>query len=301
VDAIELVTKGTILATPLASLREAFSELERAGAGFEHTGERALVAGFHADRLGYAFVGGYEAALARLVAPQPHRRACLCATESGGVHPRAIQTKLETTGGELTLSGEKTFATLATEAEVLYVVASEGVRDGRNALRLVRVRADAAGLTIAPRPEAPFAPEIPHAKITLDRVRVELEDVLPGDGYSAYLKPFRTIEDVHVFLAVIGYLVRVARISRWAALEGLAAHARALLPLAVGDPGAPAAHLALARVIDTVRDELLAFPWGSVDEQTRARWERDQPLLWVAESARKKRTEAALAATNQNK
>ena len=36
-------------------------------------------------------------------------------------------------------------------------------------------------------------------------------DLLPGDGYDIYLKPFRTIEDIHVHAALIGYLVGVAR------------------------------------------------------------------------------------------
>ena len=60
--------------------------------------ERALWSGFHADRIAYAFVGGYSAALARLVeraeresGSAPLRafpaRLSLCATEAGGAHP----------------------------------------------------------------------------------------------------------------------------------------------------------------------------------------------------------------------
>ena len=41
---------------------------------------------------------------------------------------------------------------------------------------------------------AAFVPEISHAEVELDRVKVSDADVLPGDGYDDYLKPFRTIE-----------------------------------------------------------------------------------------------------------
>lgn len=299
-DAIELVTRADVDQTPIASVRDAFAVLERATEGIEDTGARALAAGFRADRLGYAFLGGYEAALARLVAPRPHGRACLAATEENGAHPRAIQTRLARDGDAWTLTGEKTFATLATESELIYVVASEGERDGRNALRVACVRADAAGVVIEPRPQVPFAPEIPHARVTLVGARVGDGDLLPGDGYTAYLKPFRTIEDTHVFLSVLGFLIRVARvIAREDVVGPLAVHARALLPIASADPSDPATHLALAGIIDAVRAELPSFPWASAHESTRARWARDEPLLWVAESARKKRTEAALASSRE--
>jgi hypothetical protein len=55
--------------------------------------DRALAGGFEADRLGYAFASGYQAAcraaFPTLADGQPR---ALCATESGGVHPRAIAT-----------------------------------------------------------------------------------------------------------------------------------------------------------------------------------------------------------------
>ena len=184
--------------------------------------------GFHADRLGYAFVAGYSAALSRLFEhvarlhpttggrpfterPLPAKLS-LCATEAGGGHPRAIATRLDKQGGALVLNGEKTFATLATMADELLVVASRGLEaDGKNRLRVVRVRPGAKGVTITPRPETPFTPEIPHAVVRFTDAVVENEDVLPGDGYQHWLKPFRTIEDTHVLASAIGYLQGAAR------------------------------------------------------------------------------------------
>src|SRR5438094_653029 len=77
---------------PIASLVE-FAARVSALHRFDATIDRAAAAGFAADRLGYAFAGGYRAALARLV-PAVTGSACLCATEAGGGHPRFIRTTL---------------------------------------------------------------------------------------------------------------------------------------------------------------------------------------------------------------
>src|SRR4051812_15441573 len=90
--------------------------------------DRAFAAGACADRLGFAFAAGYAEALRVLVpALPPGSIAALCATEEGGVHPRAIRTRLEATGpGRYALSGRKKWATVATAASSLLVVASTG-------------------------------------------------------------------------------------------------------------------------------------------------------------------------------
>src|SRR4029079_9919963 len=121
-----------LLTAPLA--RGPYRDLDAFGAilpqcTFTLPVERALWAGLHADRLGYAFVGGYSAALARLLqrAAAPERplapRLSLCATEAAGAHPRNIATRLDEQGVASVLRGEKTFATLASAADELLVVA----------------------------------------------------------------------------------------------------------------------------------------------------------------------------------
>lgn len=271
---------------------------------------RAAIAGAGADRLGVAFVAGYAAALERLV-PGLGPRACLAATEQSGAHPRAIATRLE--GDRVT--GEKTFATLATSAEHMLVVATENVQDARDrpSLRVAVVRTDAPGVTITPRGPTPFAPEVPHARVTFERAPVER--VLPGDGYDLYLKPFRTIEDVHVVAAALGYATRLARLhpSR-DALRPIVECAVALifaLSAIADEPvtgGASAAtHLALAGVLSGAHalfgelSTALASPRDELDElDERAdllaeldRFERDRPLLLVAQNARDARRVSA--------
>ena len=271
--------------------------------------ERALWAGFHADRIAYAFVGGYSAALARLVEqtarpghPPPGRafpaRLSLCATEAGGGHPRNIATRLDTQGGALVLNGEKTFATLAGAVDELLVVASRGLdSDSRNRLVLVRVKPTAKGVEIVTKAPLPFAPELPHARVRFEDVVVEEDDVLRGDGYERYLKPFRTIEDTHVLAATVGYLVGAARehgFERGIVTE-LVGLALSLVDVGARDPAAPLTHLVLAGLFGTLRRVAAALgpEWERAPEDERARWHRDQPILMVADGVRAQRTAAA--------
>src|SRR5262245_60367021 len=107
---------------PIASLPDFADRI--ASLPFASTVARAAAAGFAADRLGYAFAGGYRAALARLV-PAVRGNACLCATEPGGAHPRYIKAALERLpdADAYRLDGTKTWVTLGTEADELLVVA----------------------------------------------------------------------------------------------------------------------------------------------------------------------------------
>ena len=269
----------------------------------EHLGspfDRAFVAGFLSDRIGTAFGCGYlEAlvALAPLGAARP--RAALAVTESGGGHPRAIATKLvQAAEDTYRIDGEKTVVTLAGAVEVLLVAVSEGTDDeGRNRIRLARVPVEAPGVTLHRGPMLPFAPEIPHAKASLHGVRVHERDLLPGDGYARYVKPFRTVEDIHVHGAMLGHVLRVARRFDFpregvAELLSLAVSLRAL---ASESALAPSTHLALAGAIDGFERVLagLAPAWERVEPGVRARFERDAPLRKVASKARAQRFETA--------
>ncbi|MEI8259206.1 MAG: acyl-CoA dehydrogenase family protein, partial [Deltaproteobacteria bacterium] len=224
--------------------------------------------------------------------------ASFCATEEGGAHPRAMATRLETDGARLFVTGQKRFGTMASDADVLFVLATRGARDdGTNDLALVRVPVGARGVRVENLPATPFVPEITHARVTLERVAVEPRDVFPGDGYARYLKPFRTHEDLHVHAAVLGHLLRIARLHGWPrdAIEralALVVAIRALLDARVGAAGT---HLALAGVLAATGRwlEESEAHWSLVDADVRARWLRDRALLGVAGSARARRTERA--------
>jgi acyl-CoA dehydrogenase len=135
--------------------------------------------------------------------------------------------------------------------------------------------------------------------VTLTRVPVAAaSDVLPGDGYDDYVKPFRTVEDVHVHAALIGYLLGVTRRihAPREIVEQLLATALAVRALAGADPRSPATHVALAGVLTQSVHVmgLVERAWedvGEGDEWTR--WQRDRPLLRVAGAARSARRDKA--------
>jgi hypothetical protein len=278
--------------------------------------DRALLGGAQADRLGFAFAVGYSEAL-RFLVPSLDGVAALCATEAEGNHPRAIRTRLYEIAdrpGHFTLTGHKKWATAASHARSLLVVASRGVdpTTERNRLVVVHVPLPSPNLHIRSS-SAPFVPEIEHAEIELAGVPIAAEQILPGDGYEDYLKPFRTVEDLHVHAALVGYLIGVARRIALAAehMEALLALATTTRSFAALDLRAPATHLALAGLLDLVTCVVseVERAWSSSSSPSPSlsspssssplpsaewqRWQRDRALLQVAGKARIARRETA--------
>ena len=264
--------------------------------------DAAVACGFAMDRLGWAFASGYQAAgRALLDAASDLPPLALCATEKGGVSPKVIETRLVRDGsGSLRLDGHKTYVTLGAFAEALLVLASEGPPAGdneRKRLRLVRVDARREGVVVEPRDPAPFVPEVPHARVRFDNVAIREDEVLPGDGWSDYVRPFRTIEDIHVHAALLGWLVQVARRFSFPPehVELALSLIAAAQTLAAADPSSVATHRALAGMLETSQRLVHAMDpsWATVEESTRVRFERDRPLLRVATEARARRLAAA--------
>lgn len=264
------------------------------------TVDRALLGGVAAASAGWAFACGYEAALARLdpEATRGGTLCALCATEEGGGHPRAIRTSLvPRPAGGFVLAGRKSWVTLGADAQTLLVVATTGEDEqGRNRLRVARVPSSRGGVRVEPVVGGtPFASEIGHARAVFDEVAVDPAEVLPGDGYDTVLKPFRTIEDVHVMAAVLAWSIGVARASNWPAawLEEALAGVMTWRAIGAAPPSDAATHIAVAGAIATTKRLLDAGSWSLAADAVRARWERDRPLLEVASKVRAARAEAA--------
>lgn len=289
---------------PLAfgSAREWWDDHLGATSYFDRPIDRAIAGAARVDRLGFAFAGGYAAALRALVPDLPtEAMASLAATERGSAHPRAIRTTLANTDGGWTLTGEKSWVTLGQDEPngVILVVARLDGEGERPALRVARVDSRAPGVTIEPLAQMPFVPEIPHASVRFDGVRLSEDDLLPGDGYDRYLKPFRTVEDLHVHAAALAFLLATGARARWphALRERMLAALIAVRALGDADPSAPETHVALGGAIAASRaavDESEAC-WAQVDEASRARWARDRPIFEVASKARSQRLATAWA------
>jgi hypothetical protein len=274
--------------------------------------DRAVLAGFRANRVAGAFAGGYQGALRALV---PGRLgddviASFCVSEPGGNSPRAIEARLSPrTGGGFTLSGHKRWSTMAPVASVLLVAAHEGVDEaGRKRFKLVRVDANAPGVRISRMAPTTFIPEIPHAELQLTDVAVGADAPLPGDGYAGYVKRFRTVEDIHIHGGVLGYFLGAAR--RFAfpvtVVERAVSAVLATRVLAELDPDAAETHVALAGTL--ARDANLLehsdAHWEKAEEGERERWRRDRKgfgsVAGEIREARRRRAWERLAADRKD-
>ncbi len=262
--------------------------------------DMAIAGGFLADCPAYAFAAGYWAALYRLLPDLPRAPVpALCVSEREGTHPAKIKCRLEKTGAGWLLNGKKHFVTCSREAGLLLVAASTGADpDGKNRLRLVQVNRDQIGIAVKPL-EKPLAilPEISHGVVAFTDVAVSAAGILPGDGYLAYIKPFRTIEDLHVIAAILGYLLRISALFNWppSSKERLVALVLAVRTTARDDFTTPAVHIATGGVIETLRSLLRQFEdhWDTVDPKIHQTWQRDRSVLDIAAGARTKGLAAA--------
>lgn len=259
--------------------------------------DRAIAAGFGADRVGWAFASGYQAALHALFPGAPEDRICaLCVTEEEGNTPRAIKSTLGRSGNGWRLNGAKRWTTLGPEGALFFVAARDAiVAGGRPSLRVARVASDIRGVTLQPMPPTKFVPEVPHARVRFEEVHLEDDDLLPGDGYELYVKPFRTVEDLHVNAAILAYLVRESRRLAWprAWIERAAAQLHALRALSADDPVSPASHIALAGALASgaaLLEEAERCWEAAASGVAAQRWRRDRELLKVAAEARAQRT-----------
>jgi hypothetical protein len=262
------------------------------------TVQQAIVGGFVADRLGWAFASGYQAALHALFPDAPADRICaLCVTEADGNSPKAIKSTLKSTSDGWILNGAKRWTTLGPKGSLFFVAArDEAASAERPSIRVSKVLSEARGLQIKSMPDTRFVPEVPHAQLQFDNVKVD--SLLPGDGYDLYVKPFRTVEDIHVQAAVLAYLMREAQRLGWPEpwIERLSALLAAFSTLSNMPAAHAETHIGLAGALAIASGliaETDAFWLKSATDPATMRWQRDKELLTVAGKARELRTKRA--------
>jgi len=281
------------LRQPLAaSLGQTYAaQLERLGtvAPFE----LAVLGGRAMATPGLAFLIGYQAALRVLWPSAPAALGALCATARRSVRPADMHSRLE----GLRVTGRKDFVTAGLEAEWLLVAARCEAAGESAQLKLAVVYPGEPGVTLEALPTLPLMPEVGHARLTLQHAACEL---LAGDGWDAYVKPFRSLEDLYVLAALVAWLYGVGQESAWpqalqlrllGLLGGCAEGSRQCAD-SVG------CHLLLGGLFaqfHALRGELdQALAAGP--EQWAQLWQRDQGVLALATAARDKRLAKAWAA-----
>jgi hypothetical protein len=289
-----LAAEDQVLRSSLRAVWDSYQEARASGAA---PFDAAVRVASSVDRLGLAFAAGYSAALEHLI-PDLILPCVLCVTEADGNHPRAIKASLKASnaGSGYMLDGAKTFVTFGNMAKTLIVAARVGERsDGTPDLAVVRIPADREGISLTELPTIPFVPEIPHARVEFHEVSVDAGERMSGDGYLDYVKPFRTVEDIHVFATASAYLLGLAKRCAGPAdwMSELCATIATLDRLRVAPPLDPGVHVALHGVTQNLSRLLstdeFAKVWKGAPAEERARWERDQKLLQVANTAREAR------------
>jgi hypothetical protein len=235
---------------------------------------------------------GYQAALRMLWPSAPASLGALCATEQRSLRPADMQTRL--TG--LRLSGRKDFVTAGDAADWLLIAARSEEPGQEPRLSLALIYPDEPGARVEKLPAIPLMPDISHGRLFLDNALCEL---LAGDGWDAYVKPFRTLEDVYVLSAMSAWLFGVGQECDWpqnlqlrllALLGGCAEASRQAPNNVVG-------HVLLGGLFaqfDALKAEVNeALADGP--PQWAAMWQRDQAVMDLAAGARGKRLAKALA------
>jgi acyl-CoA dehydrogenase len=263
--------------------------------------DRALAGGLLADRPAWAFAAGYQAAIQSLATPlglnDTTKISAICITEKDGAHPSRIKSGLVPVPekpGHWRLNGYKTFISGAEEADVLWVAASTGKSaKGRNQLRMVRVPSQSSGVKLSPMPPLGLVPEMPHAEVGFESVVIPDKALLPGDGYLGAVKPFRTLEDLHVTAAFLAWIFGIGRRGGWPdkSLQMILSLIVSARGLAFAPPLASHVHIALGGFLGQVNQLFKTIDpyWEKIDSSTRKRWQRDRRLLQIAEKARRMR------------
>jgi hypothetical protein len=261
---------------------------------------QAIVGGFVADRVGWAFASGYQAALRALFPDAPGDRICaLCVTEADGNSPKAIKSSLRRNGTHWILNGAKRWTTLGADGALFFVAArDEAASATRASIRIARVSSNAEGLKINRMPDTKFVPEVPHAQLEFENLKIQESEILPGDGYADYVKPFRTVEDIHVQAAVLSYLMREGQRLSWPQswLERLSALLASLGKISDMPASHAETHIALAGALaigSGLIGECEEFWKKNAIDPAALRWARDRELLKVAAGAREQRTKRA--------
>ena len=277
-----------------------FNDFNQTVRGFDSSIDRAILGGRLSKNMSFAFTSGYQSAIESLFSP--HQLALplgsLCVSEENGVRPNDINTKIEERNGKVYLSGQKKFVSGANDSQHIFVACNNGIDlNGRVKIKVVSLPSSTSGIEIIALPTLPFIPLVSHGKVILDTIEISESNVLLGDGYSNYVKPFRTYEDLHVLAAVVGFRLGEAIESQWGE-DSIQAHLPLILSLqslSAMPLQSPAAHIALAACRDELKRLITLFNdrFQANNSSAYSDWERDQLILNVANKASDTRTQNA--------
>eukprot|EP00759_Apiculatamorpha_spiralis_P012134 PhF_6_TR19215/c0_g1_i1/m.28248 len=282
--------------------------------------DASFVTGFQSSCLAFAFASGYQCAMYALYKKNgvhnmllpPQKSDCdadhafpaaICVTENvRPPSPKSITCRVSKEG---LVSGEKSFITCGSEARSLLILArthSEVLE-----LKAVHVRPSPGNnnsILMQALPPLSFCAEVSHSKAQFNNSPGE---ILPGDGFRSYMRPFRSIEDVHVASAIVGHLIGLSQqhpsaVSHSAIKElatvgaALVGAGNEILNSTCDDVTENSVHLVLSGIHTAVQlvARKLAQEIAISNTIVGEKLLKDLPLLHVAEAVRKNRFEKAV-------
>lgn len=264
----------------------------------------AVSAALQADRLAWVFFSGYQGAIQAgfgggRVSADPGI-AAFCANESGRKLTE-ITTSLHGSGGAWRLQGSKSWVLAGIDELDLFVLAraADAPASGPGSLAVVRVPSNTAGVELHAARAQEVIPELPHCAVGFSDVAVGKAQLLEGDGYRDFARPFRLREDVFVTGCTLAWLLAQAHLAGWPTpwRQRCAAVVLTLgecATLSAGDTRTEllaAGTLALAGEVIGQADQ----SWALHESAAAARWRRDKPILGGGKEARRQRALAAWA------
>jgi len=257
--------------------------------------DSAIFGGFTCQQFSFAFMAGYQAALEKMFPTiAPNELKALCVSEAKGGHPKVIQTILRNHH----VTGLKTYVTAGSDtAHFLVLCKTTAIINGRPLLKLVHIPQSANNISITDF-ELPFMKDVKHGKLALDNTQITPTQILDGDGYVQYTKPFRTLEDVCVGAAYQAMLLRQAIDHQWAEAirDRLLLNIYTLKNLLILPPSAKETHLLLSTHEQNFESLLPAIEENITKHASadfKADWELNKRVIFLGKKLKEARLNKA--------
>lgn len=253
--------------------------------GSQHysTAFNAVYLGAQAATPGMAFVAGYQNAIRCLDKNCPSNQlAAFCVSEKGVKKPWDMATQLSSQGEHKVLNGQKGYVMLMpNELDRLYVVA----KNEESQLCCVYLPSNCLGVSATEPLKAPFVEDIPHSGVSFDQVKISSEQLLDIDGHQQANKPFRYWEDVHVALAMLGWVLR-EQIESGKSVQELRGEIQLIEQLNASFETAPDYYTLDSIALLDQCHEMMDAGTKNVPESAQKLWMKDRLLLQMGQKIR---------------
>lgn len=253
--------------------------------GTQHysTASNAVYLGAQSATPGMAFLAGYQNAIRCLDENCPSNElAAFCVSEKGVKKPWDMATQLSSADGRKILNGQKGYVMLMpNELDRLYVVA----KNEEGQLCCVYLSSNRLGVSATEPLKAPFVEDIPHSGVSFDQVEITSEQLLDIDGHQQANKPFRYWEDVHVALAMLGWVLR-QQIEAGKSVQELSNEIQLIEQLTTSFEESPDYYtLGSITLLDQCH-EMMDAGSKNVSESAQKLWMKDRLLLQMGQKIR---------------